>query len=241
MHFVPNFFPGKNNPWNGNVSYWVLAAIYVGLMVKIKVPSLKYFRAPALDWKTLLGLFVAVGIVWQQVDVKVLAHKSVWALFTGAVFLFTIGLAEEIVSRGFVYGIFTRFGQKFAIVFSSVLFGALHLSWYMGAYWDPWAAYWHVSNAVYFGYFLCCLMIACRSMWPAIVMHAVWDWDLGFNFAAIDFPKPGHVTHSAFWSGLAGPLWLGVPLVVFGTALVYLRRGVMPGFARAYALRFKLI
>lgn len=241
VHFVPNFFPGKENPWNSSSSYWVLALIYVVMMVALKVPSLAYMRLPAVDWKTALAIAMAVLIGWQRVDVGNLAHKSGWAIFGGAVFIFSIGLGEEIVSRGFVYGIFLRFGQKFAIFFSSFLFGALHLSWYFGKYWDPWTAYWHVSNAFAFGFFLCCLMIACRSIWPAVLLHGVWDWNLGFDYKNVGFPVAGHVAHSPFWTGITNPLWQVVPCIFFGLLLVYLRRGEFPKFLMPLLLRFKLV
>jgi membrane protease YdiL (CAAX protease family) len=241
VHFIPNLFPGKNNLWNGSFSYWVLALMYLVMMVALKVPSLPYLRLPAMDWKSGLAIALAVGIGWQRVELGLLVGKSVWALVGGAVFIFSIGLGEEIVSRGFVYGIFERFGQGFAIFFSSFLFGALHLSWYLGKFWDPWMAYWHVANAAAFGFFLCCLMIACRSIWPAIILHAMWDWDLGFDFSAVPFPKPGHVTHSALWSGIAAPLWQIVPCLFFGLVLVYLRRGELPKFLQPLLVRFKLV
>ena len=241
VHFIPNLFPGKNNPWNGSFSYWVLAVMYLGLMVITRVPSMPYLRFPAVDWQSGLAIALAVGIGWQRVDRGMLAHKSAWTLVGGAVFILSIGLGEEIVSRGFVYGIFERFGQGFAIFFSSFLFGALHLGWYMGSYWDPWVAYWHVTNAAAFGFFLCCLMIACRSIWPAVVLHGVWDWDLGFDFKNVPFPKAGHVTQSAFWSGLTQPLWQLVPCIFFGLVLVYLRRGKWPKFLQPVLVRLKLV
>jgi membrane protease YdiL (CAAX protease family) len=241
VHFIPNLFPGKNNPWNGSFSYWVLALMYLVTMVTLKVPSLPYLRLPAMDWKSGLAIALAVGIGWQRVDLGMLAHKSAWTLVGGAVFIFSIGVGEEIVSRGFVYGIFERFGQGFAIFFSSFLFGALHLSWYLGKFWDPWMAYWHVANAAAFGFFLCCLMIACRSIWPAVLLHGVWDWDLGFDFKNVPFPKAGHVTYSAFWSGITAPLWQTVPCLFLGLLLVYLRRGELPKFLQPLLVRFKLV
>jgi membrane protease YdiL (CAAX protease family) len=241
VNFTPRPFAGKDNPWNGSFAYWMLALIYVGFMALFKVPSLSFMRLPILDWKSGLAIVLAVAIGAQRVNLGLLAHKSVWTLFVGAVSLFSIGLGEEIVSRGFAYGIFTRFGQNFAIVLSSVLFGLLHLGWYMGKYWDPWMAYWHVTNAAAFGFFLCCLMIACRSIWPAVLLHGVWDWSIGFDYANVPFPKAGHVTHSAFVAGIADPLWQVVPAVFFGMVLVYLRRGELPKWLEKVAVRFKLV
>ncbi|MEN9324675.1 MAG: hypothetical protein RL414_429 [Actinomycetota bacterium] len=241
VYFMPKPFPGKDNPWNGSFAYWMLALIYVGFMTLFKLPSLSFMRLPLLDWKSGIAMLVALAVAAQRVDLGMLAHKSAWTLFVGIITLLSIGLGEEIVSRGFVYGIFTRFGQNFAIVLSSVLFGLLHLGWYMGKYWDPWMAYWHVANAAASGFFLCCLMIACRSIWPAVLLHGVWDWRIGFDYANVPFPKAGHTTHSAFMTGITAPLRQLVPCVFFGMTLVYLRGGTLPKWLEKVALRFKLV
>ena len=241
VRLVPNFFPGKNNPWNGSVSYWVMAVIYVGLIIKFRLPTLKFFKLPLLDWKTLVGLTVAIGIAIQRVHPSDLQNKSLMGIITGAVFILTIGIAEEIVSRGFVYGIFERLGKNFALVFSSVLFGLLHLGWYLGPYWDPWPAYWHVFNAFAAGFFLCSLMIVTQSIWPSIVMHAAWDWRLGFNPESVALPKAGHITYSEFWSGLISPIWNNLPFFLIGVALVSIRHWKAPAGFEKLLLKFKLI
>jgi membrane protease YdiL (CAAX protease family) len=241
VRLIPNVFPGKNNPLNGIVSYAVLTLIYLGLMKALEISTLSFLRLPKVDWKTGLGIGISVGLVWGRIHPEDLLHRSFRDILIAAGFILAIGVGEEVVSRGFVYGIFMRFGQHFAIFFSALLFGALHLGWYMGKYWDPWMAYWHVFNAFAFGYFSCCLMIACRSIWPSIVLHALWDWNLGFDAKSVAFPKPGVITHSEFIAGVTQPLWQIVPMVLAGLLLVQLRRGSLPTNLEGLMLRFKLI
>jgi membrane protease YdiL (CAAX protease family) len=238
---VPDFFPGEDNPWNTITSYVVTAGIYLFLIVRFCRSNFNYFGRPRFDWKAWVAVVIAGLIAAQRVNLHDLSDKSVWTILTGALFLLSIGLGEEFVSRGFVYGIFERFGKKFAFLLSSILFGLLHLGWYMGAYWDPWAAYWHVFNAFAAGLFLCALMIATRSIWPAVLMHAVWDWRLAFNSSSVVLPKPGHITHAEFWSGLISPIWGNAPLFLLSALLLSLRWFKAPGSFEKLLLKFKLI
>ena len=238
---VPDFFPGNNNRWNTITSYVTMAALYLFLINRLRLKTLKLFRLPKFDWKTWVALTVAIFLTWQRINLHNLSNKSLGTIITGAVFILAIGLGEEIVSRGFVYGIFETMGKKFALFFSSLLFGLLHLSWYIGAYWDPWAAYWHVFNAFAAGFFLCSLMLATQSIWPSILMHAAWDWRLGFNSGSVNLPKPGHITHSEFWSGLISPLWNNFPIFFLSVLLLFLRYWKTPRNFESLLLKFKLI
>lgn len=238
---VPNFFPGKNNPLNTITSYLVIAGIYLFLIVRFCRPALEYFGLPRFDWKSWIAVVIAGLIAAQRINLYHLNDKSIWTIFTGVLFLFSIGLGEEFVSRGFVYGIFQRFGNQFSLFLSSILFGLLHISWYMGAYWDPWAAYWHVFNAFAAGFFLCALMIATRSIWPSVLMHAAWDWRLAFNSSSVVLPKSGHITNAEFWSGLISPIWGNAPLLFLSALLLSLRWWKTPRGFEKLLLKFKFI
>ena len=238
---VPDFFPGKNNPWNTITSYVTMAALYLFLIIRLQLKTLKLFRLPYFDWRTWVALAVAVFLATQRINLHNLSNQSLGAIATGAVFILAIGLGEEVVSRGFVYGIFETMGKKFALFFSSLLFGLLHLSWYIGAYWDPWAAYWHVFNAFAAGFFLCSFMLATQSIWPSVLMHAAWDWRLGFNSNSVKLPQPGHITHSEFWSGLISPLWNNFPLLFLSIWFLFLRYWKTPRNFENLLLKFKLI
>ncbi|CAN2187044.1 COG1266 Predicted metal-dependent membrane protease [Candidatus Nanopelagicaceae bacterium] len=241
MKIVPNVFPGDKNPWNPSLGYWVLAIVFMGLIRWFGVQQFTFVCLPALDWRTGVGIVIATVFVWSHVNVGQFTHRSLASAVTGLVFILSIGLGEEFVSRGFTYGMYARFGDKFAILASSAIFGFMHISWYMGKYWDPWAAYWHITNAAAFGLFACCLMIVTRSIWPGIIMHGLIDWDLGFDPKAISFPKAGHVTHSELWSGLFAPAPYALSYVVPGVILFYLGRRRVPRFVSALAVKWKLV
>jgi membrane protease YdiL (CAAX protease family) len=241
MKIVPNVFPGEKNTWNPSLGYWVLALLFFGLIRWFGIRESSYLGLPTLDWRAGVGFFFAVVMAWQHVDVGQFTSRTLGSAISALIFILSIGLGEEFVSRGFTYGMYARFGDKFAILASSLIFGLMHISWYLGKYWDPWAAYWHISNAAAFGFFACCLMIATRSIWPGIVLHGLIDWNLGFDPGSIAFPKPGQVTHSEFWSGLFTPVQYGLSFVIPGIILLYLRKKKLPRLFVKLALRFKLI
>lgn len=239
--FVPDVFPGEKNTWNPSLGYWVLALLFYGLIRWFGIREFTFFRLPVLDWRTAVGILVATVIVWDRVEVGQFTSKSLSAAISALVFVMSIGLGEEVVSRGFTYGMYARFGDKFAILASSLIFGFMHIGWYLGEYWDPWAAYWHITNAAAFGFFACCFMIATRSIWPGILMHGLMDWDLGFDPGSVVLPKPGNVTQSEFWSGLFTPVPYVLSFVFPALVLFYMGRQRFPKFVGKYAVKWKLV
>lgn len=238
---VPNVFPGEKNPWNPSLGNWVLALLFTGLITWFGVRSYSFLRLPVIDWRTGVALLVAGVLVWDRVEIAQFTDRSFGAAVTALVFILSIGLGEEFVSRGFTFAMFARFGDRFAVVFSSLIFGFMHIGWYLGKYWDPWAAYWHMANAAAAGVFLCALMIATRSIWPSVVFHGLMDWDLAFDPKSVALPQAGHVTHSEFWSGLIAPFPYAASFIAPAIVLVYLGRKKFPGFVKELAVRWKLV
>jgi membrane protease YdiL (CAAX protease family) len=148
----------------------------------------------------------------------------------GLAFILAVGLGEEFVSRGFCYGVLLQHGRKFAVFYSSLIFGSMHLSWYLGKYWDPWTAYWHVTSAFAFGFFAACLMVVTRSIWTGVFFHGLMDWALAFDPMLKLLGDPDKVTHSAFWAGMFKPLPQLIFSVVCGVIFLYLDRGSGPKF-----------
>jgi membrane protease YdiL (CAAX protease family) len=241
IKLVPNVFPGEKNPWNPSLGYWVLALLFYGLIRWFGIQKYTFLRLPVLNWRTGIGVLFAGVIASKYVDFAQFSSRSLGSAISALAFILSIGLGEEFVSRGFTYGMYARFGDKFAVIASSFIFGFMHIGWYWGENWDPWAAYWHVSNAAAFGFFACCLMIATRSIWPGIILHGLIDWKLGFDPGSISFPKPGQVTHSEFWEGLFTPVTYGLSFVLPGLILFYLGKRKLPKVLLRLALRFKLI
>ena len=88
---------------------------------------------------------------------------------------FFVGLSEELLFRGIVFGALrekTRLASAIAI--SSVLFGLLHLV-NAGAGQDMQQTLFQVINATALGVLFCALAISANSLWPAVLLHMVWN------------------------------------------------------------------
>jgi membrane protease YdiL (CAAX protease family) len=109
-----------------------------------------------------------------------------WPTIAGLVYLAVIGLGEEIVSRGFVFGVLRKHGRALALILSSVFFGAMHVNVYLGSDWSAYSAYWHSVSAAGFGFLMACIMIVTRSILMPIIAHALFDWTVVFSAPSKD-------------------------------------------------------
>jgi membrane protease YdiL (CAAX protease family) len=80
----------------------------------------------------------------------------------------------------------------------------MHLNLYIGSDWDPWLAYWHVMSAFSFGFLMCAIMIATRSIWVAVLVHALMDWSVVFEKAPPNLADRPPISYP-FWEGLTSP------------------------------------
>jgi len=77
------------------------------------------------------------------------------------------GFCEEFLFRGFVFLVIARAGGgwKSQVVYSSLAFGAAHLTW------GPWGMAWTVVLGFTFG----AARLWCGNVWPAVVAHTLLD------------------------------------------------------------------
>ena len=229
-------------------SYVVMGLIFFFFIKRFNLPSLALFRAPRFTPISGFALLIASAVLFSTISHDDNAIKPWKVTVPGILFLLAIGFGEEIVSRGFLYGVLKDRNHKAAIYVSSLFFGLMHLNLYAGSDWDPWLAYWHVASAFCFGYFMCALMVATQSIWVPIVAHALFDWSIVFDktppvredLPPISFP---------FWEGLASP-FISDFIFIFLPGLViffFMRRRRIwaprwfKNFVLRIAIRFKLI
>lgn len=179
FHIIPEFFP--NDDLNSMFQYSVMAGTFIYFIWAYKLPTMQYFRLPAISFSSLCGLAVVVIYSINGIESADGYTVALWPTITGVFYLYTIGLGEEVVSRGFAFGVLKKHGTAFALFFSSVIFGLMHLNVYLGDAWDPYHAYWHCLSAAGFGFLAAAIMLATKSLLPAIIMHALFDWSAVFT------------------------------------------------------------
>ncbi len=189
-----------------NISaFVVMGLIFLFLIYRFKLPSLEYFGLPRMAPGSIFAIIFAGAIIYSSIVHDDNELKPWKVAVPGILFLLSIGFGEEIVSRGFVYGVLKKRSHKAAIFVSSFFFGLMHLNLYTGSDWDPWLAYWHVMSAFSFGFFACAIMVATRSIWVAVLVHALIDWSVVFDKTPPKLADNPPISYP-FWDGITSPV-----------------------------------
>ncbi|WP_238652996.1 CPBP family intramembrane glutamic endopeptidase [Paenibacillus piscarius] len=85
-----------------------------------------------------------------------------------------VGYAEEVIFRGIIWNYLRSKGPLFYVVFSSLLFGILHMANALGGN-DLIHTLLQVANALLLGCVLALLMVAGRNLIPLIAFHFLYD------------------------------------------------------------------
>lgn len=194
---IPQVIP--NDDLNSTLSYLMMSLAFFYYCHSYQLPSLRYFRLPEFSFPSVIGLIVVTTYAYMGVASERAITLPLIPTITGVIYLLSIGLGEELVSRGFVFGILQKYNVVIAVLGSSILFGLMHLNLYTGKDWDPYRAYWHCLSAAGFGFLAAIVMIATKSILSSIVMHALYDWTVVFSK---DELSKGPIKHYHF-----DPLW----------------------------------
>lgn len=180
LEVLPTGFVAGVPYLNASLSFGVLAVFGFTLIRYFQLGTLGYFRLPQMTKPTIVAIGLVAVVTVPPIFLVDREGKSLSLGLLAILFLFSVGLGEEIFSRGFHYGFLEKYGRYLALVVSSLIFGLMHLNRYIGDSWDAWKAYSHVIAAFGFGLLACALMIATKSIWVAVIFHTLANWDLAF-------------------------------------------------------------
>ncbi len=181
LEVLPAGFMAGVQYLNASLSFGLLAIFGFTLIRYFRLGTLEYFRLPQMTKPTLVAIGLVILLTVPPIFLVDRESKSLSLGLLGILFLFSVGLGEEIFSRGFHYGFLEKNGRYLASVASSLIFGLMHLNRYVGDSWDGWKAYGHVVAAFGFGLLACALMITTKSIWVAVIFHTLANWDLAFS------------------------------------------------------------
>lgn len=204
--------------------FLIVAALGVALA---KAPAREFFPFSRFRWTTLAPLLLAVEglvILTSEMD-NVFQHffpmpdwirdsmigmlDGGWASFVTLVIVAPV--TEELFFRGLILrGLLKRYSTVTAIVWTSILFGVIHMNPYQ------------IGGAFVVGIFLGWLMLRTGSLWPCLLAHSL------FNLHALVLPVlaerfgfhvQGFTVPAAEMGMTLQPLWfdaIGVVLAVVG-------------------------
>lgn len=225
---------------NSTLSFLIMALCGLILIRLFRLQTWAYFRSPQKSKLTVASFAVLTIVTVPPIFSVDREGKSLSMGFVAILFLFSIGLGEEIFSRGFHYGYLEKYGRYLALVVSSFIFGLMHLNRYIGDGWDSWRAYSHVITAFGFGLLACALMIATKSIWVAVLFHTLANWDLAFPRVGVSSAQIVFSEH--FLGRLLMPLMHLSFSAVLAVALLWFSAGSgLPQLAQRLMVAWKLV
>ena len=216
-----------DNFTNSIVTYTVVLAVFLAIIFVRGLDCLEYFRLPRFGMASLSTIAIAAMFVSPRFLSGQNEMKPVDIAMPGVIYLLGIGFSEEVFSRGLVFGKLRHLGERKAMVYSSVVFGLLHINVYAGYDWDLWLAYDHVISAAAFGFLACAIMITTRSIWVSAIFHALFDWHLVFE-KVIDDSDLGEYPVSTLWDNLLNPWFELIIYIPIALLIMRLNRGGWP-------------
>lgn len=239
LNFTGDFVPGDR--FDGTVGYAVLGVFSCVVMWWLRVPTLKYWAKPEISWKLPLAFIFMVNFIVVQLRGEDFSQVPSDKWVRGIIFLILVGFAEEVFSRGIIFGVLLKYGLFTAVVGSSMMFGLMHLNSHIGSF-NAWLAYWHIVSAAGFGVFACALMVATKSIWMPIVLHAISNAGLLLQSVEKVTQKRASDIDIGLWQGLIQPLPGLLTYLVPSLALFWLAAGMpLHPVARKFAIKWKLI
>jgi len=188
---------------------------------------------------SLVSIGLAAFLVIPPILIGETEERFLGLSVLGILFILSVGFGEEVFNRGFVYGYLERYGQYFGLIWSSVIFGMLHLNRYLGSNWDGWRAYSHVLSASAIGLFMCALMMVTKSIWASIIFHALANWHLAFRGRR---DSDAEVVSQSLFENLLGPIGSVLLYATFAFFILWMNAGmVLSPWVTTLLHRLKLV
>ena len=239
LNFSGDVVPGDR--FDGTVSYFVLGLFSFAVMWWLRPATFAYFALPAFGWRFVIAFVLMVNLIVVQIRGEDFSGLTTEKWIRGIIFLILVAVAEEIFSRGIVFGVLLRHGLMVAVIGSSLMFGLMHINSYIGNF-DAWPAYWHVVSAASFGIFACALMVMTRSIWMPIVLHAFSNAGLLLTSAVEVQAERDSVSSVPFIQGLIHPLPAFATFVIPSLIMFWIAaRTPLHPRLRQLAIKWKLI
>ena len=235
---IPEITHYKGIYFNESFQYFLVTIFGLICVLILRPPTISYFGWPRLKW---MGAFTfVIAAIWagSAMSDGFVINQPLRVKIAGIIFILAIGFGEEMVDRVFIFGSLQRFGTRFAVIASSVIFGLTHINVYLPD-WDGWSAYRHVLSATGFALFACALFIATRSYWIVAIFHALVDW-------GVVCEKMNSTGGEDYSPGILEGLWWGVEdffinLGFIGLFCLWILRGRWPKWSLRLAIKWKLV
>ena len=136
--------------------------------------AMQLVRLPRIHPRFVIGLFFTIFMCATLLGGVTVHEKNLWGWLAGIFAALCVGITEEFFDRGFLLGVFSRFGIWRAALFSALFFGLLHfINFIAGQGLGPTTG--QVISATGFGFFAAGITLFSGSIYPAVIIHAAVD------------------------------------------------------------------
>ena len=235
---IPEITHYKGIYFNESFQYLLVTLFGLICVLILRPPTISYFGWPRLKWMGAFTFVIACAWAGTLMSDGFIIQQPLRVKIAGIISILAIGIGEEMMARVLIFGSLQRFGTRFAVIASSVIFGLTHINVYLPD-WDAWTAYWHVMSTTGFALFACALFIATRSYWVVAIFHGLVDWGVVFD-------KMNTVGGEDYSPGILEGLWWGVEnffinFGFFGLFCLWILRGRWPKWSLRLAIKWKLV
>ena len=193
---------------------WLAAAAFAGIVAWLAGADAMGLRrpSPASSIK-LVWLPLIYAVIMLTVD-ALLGLPSPGVIAILALNMLFVGLSEELMFRSIVFrGLLARFSIWPAILLTSFLFGIVHsLNVFTTGQLDQ--AVLQSAAAGMQGLAYLAIRIRTRSVWPMVIVHALWDFSLILSATT----HPAEAGADAGWTWT--PLLIALPVFLYGLFLL---------------------
>ena len=206
---VPVARLGLTGPFIG-IAHHVISSLSTILLMAIICPkALTILRFQYEVRKLKVMFFICASLFLPVIMKSNIFAFSIMNVLIVLLFAFSIGLNEELFSRGLVLEVLKPIGIFKAIVFSSLHFGLLHLSnYYAGQAFGVTVA--QIFGASAFGFMCGAILVYTQSIWIPVLIHTFTNLPMLFQPAA-EFHQ----------RATGSPDWLGT----FAVSIIYISIG----------------
>jgi membrane protease YdiL (CAAX protease family) len=220
---VPVTRLGLSGPFIG-IAHHAISSLSSLLLIAIICPKALTILRFQYDVPRLKIMFFICSFLFLPVILKSdIFAFSITNVLVVLLFAFSIGLNEELFSRGLVLEVLKPIGNLKAITFSSMHFGLLHLSnYFAGQAFGVTVA--QIIGASAFGFMCAAILVYTQNIWIPVLIHTFTNLPMLFQPAA-EFQQ--RVTGSPDWLGT-----LGISFIYISIGSIVLLFSTTAGTAR---------
>lgn len=164
---------------NGNILFQIAAFLFLAVLLffymKKKEPTLKQFGFKKVPISKAIFSFITLIIMIQPIVLGINSSLSIWTLLLIIIQMVLVGFVEESLFRSIFFYFLKDKQPKVYLLFSSIVFGMLHIASGLNPEMAPLLVFLQIVNALLLGAVFALLYYSLESIYLVIIFHALFN------------------------------------------------------------------